>query len=72
MAERVLERMSDRFVEVRVIAGNGDGKLMAFMRGHTHVLDETASDDHLAFAALVDRQLLGQLRAMSRSIEVRE
>jgi len=72
VAERVVERMADRFVEVRVTGGNSDGKLIAFMRGHTHVLDETEGDGHLLFAALIDRQLLGQLNAMAQSVEVRE
>ncbi|MFH1732066.1 MAG: GTPase HflX [Planctomycetota bacterium] len=69
--ERVAERMSERFVEVRLTAGLGDGKLIAFMRGHTHVLDEAEHDGGLRFAALVDRQLLGQLNAMAGSVELK-
>ena len=67
MRERIVERMSERFVEVRLTAGMGDGRLIAFMRGHTHVLDEAECDGGLRFAALVDRQLLGQLHAMAGS-----
>jgi GTP-binding protein HflX len=72
VAQRVIERMSGRFVEVRLAVGLGDGKLISFMRGHTHVLDEEEGDGHLRFAALVDRQLLGRLSAMAESLDIRE
>ena len=72
MAERVAAHMSRRFVEVRVTAGAGDGKLIAFMRGHADVIEETESDGAVRFAALIDRQFLGRLNAMARSVDVRE
>ena len=71
LCDRVLEDMSRRFAEVRVAAAPGDGRLLAFLRGNAQVIEEQSDEDAVRVAALIDRQLLGQLRQMSDSVEVR-
>ncbi len=67
--DRVLEHMSKRFVEVRISADAADGRLISFLRGNSQILDEVEQDGALRFAALIDRQLLGQLGKMTRSFD---
>ncbi len=68
----VADRMSARFAEVRLTAGLGDGRLMAFLRGHAQVLDEAEHDGALRVSALIERRLLGRLGALAGHIELRE
>jgi len=72
LRERIAGLMSQRFVEVRISAAMTDGKLIAFLRGHAQVLDEVEHDGRLRLAALVDRQMLGQLKRMAKHVDVRD
>jgi len=68
----VAAHVAKRFVEVRVAAEATAGRLIAFLRGHADVLEETQHDGQIRFAALLDRQLLGHLHTLAGSVEVRE
>jgi GTPase len=70
ICEHVASQMSGRFAEVRVKAGLTDGKLIAFMRGHAQVVNETQDDETLHIAALIERNLLGRLKSLTKSVEV--
>jgi len=69
--EQVVAHMSHRFADVRVSVALADGKVISFVRGNANVIDETERDGRIEIAAMIDRQLLGQLRRMTDSVEVR-
>ncbi|MFW6108156.1 MAG: GTPase HflX [bacterium] len=70
LREQVAERMSSRYTEVRVSAPVGQGKLIAFLRGHASVIDETVRDGKVEIAATIDRRLVGPLKRLAGSAEV--
>ena len=65
LRDAVVARLSDRFAEVKVTADQTNGRLLAFLRGHTQIVDEAERDGRIHVTALVDRNLLGQLRTMA-------
>ncbi len=70
--ERVATYMSHRFAEVRVSVGPGDGKVLSFMRGNANVIEEAERDGRVEIAAMIDRQLLGRLKRMTESVDIRD
>ena len=71
LREIVARRLLERLVEVRVTADPGDGKLLAFLRGNGQIIEEARRDGSLRIAATIDRQLLGQLKRLTESVDVR-
>ncbi len=70
LCDHVASHMADRFAEVRVKAPLTDGKLIAFMRGHTQVITESQDDEAMHIAALIERNLIGRLRHLADTVEV--
>ena len=71
VCERVAAHMSRRFAEVRVSVGAGDGKLLSFLRGSADVIEEVETDGTVRVAALIDRRLLGELKRIAGTVEVK-
>jgi len=72
LRDRVIRHMARRFVEIALTAGPADAKLAAFLRGYSHILKEAESDGHTRFAALIDRQYLGQLHRLAPAAEIKD
>ena len=69
--ERVASYMSERFAEVTVTAPATDGRVASFLQAHSQILGQVQRDNHVQFAALIDRQLIGELRRMATGVEIR-
>lgn len=72
LKREIEEKLEKYYLDVELTCSTGNGKLIAYLHEHTHVLSSCFDEQRVTFRLLMKDKLLHKLRMMDNTIQIRE
>lgn len=72
LKRRILETIERRFLCVDLSCSPGNGKLIAYLHGHAHIMSEQYVEEQVTFRLLIDKKIVQKIQALDDSVQIKE
>jgi len=72
LKSRIAEVLEQNFISIELTCSPGNGKLIAYLHEHAHIMNSQFSDDRATFHLLMEDKHIQKLRIMNGDIQIRE
>ncbi len=72
LKRRILETIERYFLCVDLSCSPGNGKLIAYLHGHAHIMSEQYVEEQVTFRLLIDKKIVQKIQAMDDSVQIKE
>lgn len=72
LKRRILETIERSFMCVELSCSSGNGKLIAYLHGHAHIMSSQFDEQQVTFRLLIDKKIVQKIQAMDTSIQIKE
>jgi len=72
LKRRILETIERHFLCVDMSCSSGNGKLIAYLHGHAHIMSEQYVEEQVTFRLLIDKKIVQKIQAIDDSVQIQE
>ena len=72
LKRKIVEMLEKNFVDVELSCSAGNGKLIAYLHEHAHILSSRFDDERAIFRLLLEDKLIHKLRTLEDGIQIKE
>ncbi len=72
LKRRILETIERNFLCVELSCSSGNGKLIAYLHGHAHIMSSQFDEQQVTFRLLIDKKIVQKIQAMDASVQIKE
>jgi GTP-binding protein HflX len=71
LKRKIVEMLERNFSEIEISCSQGNGKLIAYLHEHAHILDSRFEEQRATFRLLMDEKLIHRLRMLDSGIQIK-
>ncbi|MBU6392391.1 MAG: GTPase HflX, partial [Planctomycetes bacterium] len=71
LKRKIVKMLERNFSEVEVSCSQSNGKLIAYLHEHAHILDSRFEEQLATFRLLMDEKLIHKLRVLDSGIQIK-
>lgn len=72
LKRRIGEELEQNFMEIKLSCSPSNGKLIAYLQGHAHIISSQFHEQRVTFKLLVEKRRIHKLRIMDGNIQIQE
>lgn len=71
LKRKIREMLEERFMDVELTCSPGNGKLIAYLHEHAHILSSRFEEQRVTFRLLMDEKIIQKLRMLDDTIQIK-
>ena len=72
LKRKIIEMLEKNFIDVELSCSTANGKLIAYLHEHAHIVSSRFDDERATFHLLMEDKLLQKLRILDDGIQIKE